>query len=213
MSTPEIVSLGENALIVRLSHLLDAEVNNSARAIADAIESANLHGITDVVPANSSIGIYFNDEAATRDARERIAQIIASLKRHAATQPGKLVEIPVVYDGPDIHAVAATCGLSVDQVIEIHSARYYQVFAIGFAPGFGYLGELDERIAVPRRSEPRTKVAAGSVAIANRQTAVYPFDTPGGWNLIGSTTLRVFDRDRSPAALLEAGDRVRFVSQ
>jgi KipI family sensor histidine kinase inhibitor len=207
----EIVPLGENALIVRLSDALDADVNNRARQIADDVERADIAGITDVVPANSSVGIYFTSASSLDENLAAIRDIVSSARAPITSAIGSLIEIPVVYDGPDLADIASKCELHVDDVIALHAGRDYQVFAVGFAPGFGYLGEVDERIAVPRRGEPRTKVPAGSVAIANRQTAVYPLVTPGGWNLIGSTSLPIFDKTRSPAALLQVGDRVRFV--
>ena len=211
MIPPEIIPLGEHALIVRLSDSLDAETNSHARAIADAVELAKLTGIVDVVPANSSVGIYMDGSAEPQKTRTAIDKIISELRAPERTTPSRTHEIPVSYDGPDLESVAMQCRLSVQAVIEIHAEREYQVFAIGFAPGFGYLGELDERISVPRRAEPRTRVPAGSVAIANRQTAIYPLDTPGGWNLIGKTVTRIFDIDRESPSLFKVGDRVRFV--
>jgi KipI family sensor histidine kinase inhibitor len=211
VSSAEIVPLGNNALIIRLSNLLDAAANERARAIADAIDTARIHAVTDIVPANSSVGVYFTGDADSTAIRQRITSVIENevALSHPQTRHH---EVPVRYDGADLQEVARQTGLSVREITEIHSDREYQVFAIGFAPGFAYLGELDERIAVPRRSSPRTKVPAGSVAIANRQTAIYPFNTPGGWNLIGNTDVRVFDLNRDPASLFQVGDRVRFVA-
>lgn len=213
MKTPEIEALGEKALIVRLSHDLDVAVNKKVRSLADAIRKAGLAGITDVVPANSSIGVYFERADLSGQLTQDITALLTA-QPGLSSEPKHLThQIPVMYKGPDLAEVAAKTGLSVDEVIEIHSSREYQVFAIGFAPGFGYLGEVDERISVPRRAEPRPRVAAGSVAIANRQTAIYPLDTPGGWNLIGSTDVRVFDIGRDSPSLFSVGDSVRFVPQ
>lgn len=211
MSPAGIFPLGENALIVRLSDVLDAKANERARWIADAIEAAGIDQVTDVVPANSSVGVYFSRDSDSAAIRERVTSILEGSSTQLLSVP-RQHELPVRYDGPDLEDVARQTGLSIPEITQIHSAREYQVFAIGFAPGFAYLGELDERIAVPRRSSPRTRVPAGSVAIANRQTAIYPFNTPGGWNLIGKTDARVFDLKRDPASLFQVGDRVRFVS-
>ena len=211
MKTPEIEPLGEKALIVRLSHDLDVAVNRKVRSLADAIREAGLAGITDVVPANSSIGVYFERGDLAGRLTQDIAALLAAHTDSFSEPERQTHEIPVLYKGPDLAEVAARMGLSVDEVVEIHSSREYQVLAIGFAPGFGYLGEVDERISVPRRAEPRPRVAAGSVAIANRQTAIYPLDTPGGWNLIGSTEARVFDIGRDSPSLFSVGDSVRFV--
>ena len=127
---------------------------------------------------------------------------------------GRRHEIPVWYDasvGPELPVLAARSGLSEADVIRLHSERDYPVFALGFAPGFGFMGLVDGRLASPRLSTPRQRVAAGSVGIAERQTAAYPAVSPGGWNLIGRTPVRLFDRDREGYSLLQPGDRVRFV--
>jgi KipI family sensor histidine kinase inhibitor len=124
---------------------------------------------------------------------------------------GRLVEIPTVYDGEDLAAVAERVGLSPSAVVDLHASTEYEVFMLGFAPGFAYLGVVPEEIAVPRLSSPRARVPAGSVAIAERQTAVYPSATPGGWNLIGRTDVVMWDVNRTPPSLLAPGDRVRFI--
>lgn len=127
---------------------------------------------------------------------------------------GKLIELPVYYDpevGPDLEMVASVHGLSVEELVAIHSGRDYTVCAIGFAPGFAFLADVDQRIATPRHDRPRSKVPAGSVGIADRQTAVYPMDTPGGWQLLGRCPVQVYDRGQIPMSPFEVGDRVRFV--
>lgn len=211
MTAPEILQLGEKALTIRVSSTLSAEVNLRVRALANAIASASLEGVSDVVPANSSVGVYFRQASYASEARPKLEEIIARPIDSKIESASLLHRIPVVYDGPDIEAVANACSLSVPEVIQIHQSIEYSVFAIGFAPGFAYLGELDVRISVPRRAQPRTRVPAGSVAIANRQTAIYPLNTPGGWNLIGSTMTDVFDICRAGPSLFSVGDRVRFV--
>ena len=126
----------------------------------------------------------------------------------------RTIEIPVRYgggDGPDLQAVAQACGLPEAAVVALHAVGSYVVAFVGFLPGFAYLDGLDERLHLPRRAEPRTRVPAGSVAIAGTQSGVYPFDSPGGWHVIGRTAQRMFDPDREPAALAQPGDRVRFV--
>ncbi len=211
MTDPRIIPLGESAFIIRLSENLDRDVNLRVRAIADTLEASRLAGVTDVVPANSSIGVYFNSPDQANAIENALAKALSSeIARGDRVQP-PIHEVPVTYTGADLSEVADACAITEAELIEIHIATEYQVFAIGFAPGFAYLGELDERIAVPRRAQPRTRVPAGSVAIANRQTAIYPFETPGGWNIIGSTATVPFDLDRQPPALFRVGDRVRFV--
>jgi KipI family sensor histidine kinase inhibitor len=128
---------------------------------------------------------------------------------------GRLVEIPVRYggeDGPDLADVAAHCGLAVDEVVRRHGAAEYCVYFIGFQPGFAYLGGLDAALHTPRRAEPRVAVPAGSVGIGGAQTGIYPLATPGGWQLIGRTSLALFDPRAEPPTLLAPGDRVRFVA-
>lgn len=122
-----------------------------------------------------------------------------------------VIEIPVRYDGPDLEEVAERNGMTVEEVVARHSGRSYRAYACGFQPGFAYLGDLDDALELPRRATPRLRVPAGSVAIAGRQTAVYPLQTPGGWHIIGSTSLRMFDAQRDPPALIHPGDVVRFV--
>jgi 5-oxoprolinase (ATP-hydrolysing) subunit B len=150
-------------------------------------------------------------------ARTEVAAIVggAASERPATTvADGRLIEIPTRYggdDGEDLELVAATTGLTAAEVIQLHAATEYEVFMLGFAPGFAYLGVVPEALAVARRASPRPRVPAGSVAIAERQAGVYAVETPGGWNLIGRTHLVLWDPSRDPPALLAPGDRVRFV--
>jgi KipI family sensor histidine kinase inhibitor len=131
-----------------------------------------------------------------------------------SSDSGQLVEIPVYYhpeSGEDLERLASDAGLSWEAAAELHSNTEYRVYAIGFAPGFAYLGDVDPRIAAPRLATPRSSVPRGAVAIADRQTAVYPASSPGGWNLIGRSPLRMFDPDAKPPMPVSVGDRVRFV--
>jgi KipI family sensor histidine kinase inhibitor len=125
-------------------------------------------------------------------------------------EPGRLHRIPVVYDGPDLEAVAEALRLTAPQVIEIHLRPIYRAFLVGFVPGWAYLGPLPDQLVLPRRAVPRTHVPAGSVAIAGHQTGIYPLDTPGGWHLIGRSPVKLFLPDRDPPSLFRAGDRVKF---
>jgi KipI family sensor histidine kinase inhibitor len=132
---------------------------------------------------------------------------------HLATDTGREIEIPTHYDGADLLETAQRSKLSVDELIAAHSGREYRAFFLGFLPGFAYCGIVDPRIVAPRLLRPRERVPAGSVAIADGQTSVYPFDSPGGWRLIGRTDLRIFDSTRESPALIRPGDRVRFVAR
>jgi inhibitor of KinA len=149
---------------------------------------------------------------APADAEQRIAELVNALDL-ATAERGRLVEIPTHYDGPDLAETAERSKLSVDELIAVHSGREYRAFFLGFLPGFAYCGVLDPRIVAPRLVRPRERVPAGSVAVADGQTSVYPFDSPGGWRLIGRTDVRVFDSAREPPVLIRPGDRVRFVAK
>lgn len=175
-----------------------------------------LEAVTDVVPAYTTLAVYFNRSCGSFIAlaalvADAVAAVVDKSDGHVE-QDSILVEIPVRYDGPDLIEVATRTGLTVEEVIARHSSRTYRSYMSGFVPGFAYLGDLDESLVLARRTVPRVRVAAGSVAIAGRQTAVYPLDTPGGWHLIGTTTVTMFDATRDPPALIRAGDAVRFVN-
>ncbi|HSE52359.1 MAG TPA: 5-oxoprolinase subunit PxpB [Gemmatimonadales bacterium] len=206
-----IVPLGEQAWTVVLGETVDRMLHQRVTALASRIAAARLPGLVEVVPAYATVTVFFEG-----DAEEIRRQLVAlshtpdTSHRERSEAISQLHTIPVHYDGPDLADVATQTGLTPDQVVERHSSREYLVYLLGFVPGFGYLGDLDSSLVLPRRATPRTRVPAGSVAIAGAQTAVYPLATPGGWHLIGSTTTRMFDPAREPAALLKAGDRVRF---
>jgi KipI family sensor histidine kinase inhibitor len=167
-------------------------------------------GVSEVVPAAETVLVACVDAASLSRVRERLADVrtLDEVER----VPAPSIEVPVRYDGEDLDAVAASVGLSVDDVIALHCAPDYVVAFCGFAPGFGYLRGLDARLELPRRATPRTRVPAGSVAIAAEYTAVYPRPSPGGWHLLGTTDRVMFDPDRSPPALFQPGAHVRFVA-
>lgn len=208
---PQITPLGDDALLVSFAQSVTWATGMHVRAVADHIRDSHLAYVTDVVPAYTTLAVYYDGGAVTF---EVIACVISDALRENPTQTtvsSQPVEIPVVYDGPDLAEVAGRSGLTVDDVIAKHCSRAYRVYLLGFAPGFAYLGDLDAALILPRRSLPRVRVPAGSVAIAGAQTAVYPLETPGGWHLIGTTSTVMFDARRDPPALLRAGDTVRFV--
>ena len=210
-ASPTISPLGDEALVATFAHTISWEVGARVRAAAARIRKLERPEITDVVPSYTTLGVYYDGASIEYAA---IAELVAPLlvgDDALEESVTAIVEIPVRYDGPDLQEVAERTGLSVEDVIGRHSARTYRAYACGFQPGFAYLGDLDEALALPRRSSPRLRVQGGSVAIAGRQTAVYPLQTPGGWHLIGSTPLRMFDATRNPPALIHPGDEVRFV--
>jgi len=198
-----ILPCGSCAVLVELDGL-DAVIGLQAALSAD-----RPGGVTELVPAARTLLVAF-DPAETDAARLETA-LRERRWRPGAPTDGPLVEIPVTYDGEDLDAVAEHAGLDPREVVARHAAGRYVAAFCGFAPGFAYLTGLDERLHVRRRETPRTRVPAGSVAVADRFTAVYPRASPGGWQLIGRTDATLWDLDRDPAALLSPGVRVRFV--
>ena len=210
---PRIVPLGESAWTVVLGDQVDRELHARVTALADRIAAAGVAGLVEIVPAYATVTVFFEGDA------ERCRRALAAIchpERGEGAKPVRpaadhlLHTIPVHYDGPDLDHVSRETGLPRDEIIRRHTGREYVVYLLGFAPGFAYLGDLDPALVLPRRPSPRTRVPPGSVAIAGAQTAVYPLGTPGGWHLLGHTSIRMFDPARDPATLLKAGDRVRF---
>jgi KipI family sensor histidine kinase inhibitor len=197
--------LGDGAILVSLDDVITHVLDDVRGYAANA---AQIAGVIEVTPAATSFAVFYDPLRTTYAA---VAQAVASLQ-HLEIPPAtpRHHEIPVRYDGPDLTDVALRTGLSEREVIARHAARTYTVTCLGFVPGFGYLGDLDPALVLPRRAEPRRRVPAGSVAIAGTQTAVYPLETPGGWHLIGRTTVVMFDVAADPPAILAAGDTVRF---
>ncbi len=203
---------GDSALVYELEPRIDAAVNARAVAMADAVRGAAIPGVRDVVSTYRSVAVFFDPLHTRLEAVS--AALEAAARERTQAREAATVDVPVVYGGshgPDLPEVAAQTGLTEAEVMRRHAAAAYRVFMLGFVPGFAYMGILDESIAVPRRASPRLRVPAGSVAIAGRQTGVYPQETPGGWHLLGRTRVRMFDADRTPAFLVRAGDEVRFV--
>lgn len=209
----QICNAGENALIVYLGEGTDPKVSARVQAACSAFESSLGSDLIDLVPSYASVLVIYNPLSTDHlSVKSRIRIALEALETTADTSSA-MVSLPVYYStesGPDLAALAQRADLSLEQVIDIHQATEYRVYAIGFAPGFAYLGEVDERIAAPRLTTPRQKVPRGAVAIADRQTAVYPAPSPGGWNLIGLCPQRMFDPDASPTMPVSVGDRVRF---
>jgi KipI family sensor histidine kinase inhibitor len=199
-----VLPCGDGAVLLELDDL-DAVVGLHA-----ALRHGLPDGVTELVPAARTLLVRFDPQAT--DARRLGEELEARPFEPGAPPSGELVEVPVRYDGEDLDEVAQAAGMSADEVVSTHSGGAYVVAFCGFAPGFGYLTGLDERLQVPRRETPRTKVPAGSVAIADTFTAVYPRESPGGWRLIGRTELELWDVERDPPAVLVPGTRVRFTA-
>ncbi|MFW1677030.1 5-oxoprolinase subunit PxpB [Pontibacter sp. JAM-7] len=205
---------GVDSLLLRF----DLPAESAAAQVAACAEYLRqcLPHIVDIVPAYSSLlltyDLLFLDNAAMRQA---IARALTTFQPPPGSLTGKAVILPVCYDinggfSPDLAELSAQLHLPVKRLIELHVAQEYVVQAVGFAPGFAYMGQLSERLSIPRKATPRQQVPAGSVAIAERQTAVYPQSSPGGWWLIGRCPLRLFDPQQVPPGRLQVGDRVRF---
>lgn len=208
---PTIVQLGDDALLVTFAHTISWDVGVRVRSAAKRVRGMQFDSVTDVVPGYTTLAVYFDSARVSFESMaSSIAQVVNVIDAHQMDDSVS-IEIPVKYNGPDLADVAERTGLTVDEVIERHSSRSYRAYMSGFVPGFAYLGDLDESLVLPRRTVPRVRVAAGSVAIAGAQTAVYPLETPGGWHLIGTTSTVMFDAERDPPALVRAGDTVRFV--
>lgn len=207
--------LAESGLLVELGDAIDPETVAQVMALTAAIDGAAPPGLLEVVPSYATILLAFDPTVTDGDAlTETVRRLLASATAVAAPQ-ARLVEIPVVYggeEGPDLGTVADRVGLPPGEVVRRHAAADYVVACMGFAPGFGFLVGLPPELATPRRTDPRTRVPAGSVGIGGGQTGVYPLETPGGWHLIGRTSLRLFDRDQPEPFLLRPGDRVRFLA-
>src|SRR3979490_1335306 len=199
--------LGDAALLAELGTRLDTALNTRAIALANALKKRR--DVRQAVAGYASVTVHFDPDQTTHDALAAAIKRLAS-KRPPIAEPGRPPPIPGVCARPALEAVAAVLGLSPVQVAEIHARPIYRVFLVGFVPGWAYLGPLPEELELPRRHVPRTLVPAGSVAIAGRQTGIYPLATPGGWHLIGSTKVKLFLPDADPPCLFRAGDRGKF---
>ncbi len=205
--------LGEQAAVLELSPPVSLESQQRIWGLARRLSV--LEQVREVVPGMNNLTVIFHE--IPEDTHTLLVQMDSWWEHSDAEVPvSRTVDIPVIYGGeagPDLADVARACRLSMAQVVELHSSVLYSVYCIGFQPGFPYLAGLDPKIHCPRRAEPRTAVVAGSVGIGGSQTGIYPLATPGGWQLIGRTSLPLFSPDRTPAALLAPGDKVRFIPQ
>jgi KipI family sensor histidine kinase inhibitor len=212
-AAPRVRPVGDAAATVEWGEDLDPAVNARVRGLDAALAERPFRGFVEAVPTHRSLLVLYD---AGRTSFGDVAQALSALATAGAIapRPAALRLVPTRYggeDGPDLSEVADRCRLTEAEVVARHAAAEYTAFMLGFTPGFAYLGLLDESLATPRRATPRVRVPAGSVALAGRQTGVYPFASPGGWNLIGRTSLCMFDPGRDPPASILAGDRVRFV--
>lgn len=210
---PRYRIMGDRALIVELGDKISPGLNQRVRKLALVLEDNSLEGLLEIVPTYRSLLIIYDP---LKMGLEKLQHRIENLqKKIDETQipEAKTAKVPVLYGGeygPDLGWVAQFHKISPKEAIHLHSGTTYQVYMIGFNPGFPYMGELPERLVTPRRETPRTLIPAGSVAIAQKQTGIYPAESPGGWQVIGRTPLKLFDPSQSPPTLLAMGDRVKF---
>lgn len=209
----QLRSVSEDAIMLYLGEDTSPETSAQVQAAVTLIEKCLGKDLIDLVPSYASILIIYDPASSNHlGIARRVRKALENLSANACGDV-RTVVLPVYYSvetGADLESLASRAGLDTQQVIDLHCATDYQVYAIGFAPGFAYLGQVDERIAAPRLGSPRAHVPAGTVAIADRQTAVYPSDSPGGWNLIGRCPQPMFDRYANPCMPVSVGDQVRF---
>lgn len=207
--------MGDRALLVELGDAIHPDINRKVRELFLVLEEKKVLGIKDLVPSYRSLTVVYNPlELSLCTLQDTVSYLWKHTDASRLPRP-KMVEVPVIYGGrygPDLEWIASYHHLSPEAVIGYHCEPTYQVYMIGFTPGYPYLGEVPEAIATPRRQTPRTIVPQGSVAIAQRQTGIYPVQSPGGWHILGWTPLKLFAPDRWPPSLLEMGDLVKFIS-
>ena len=210
---PKFLIMGDRSLLVELGDQISIEVNRRVRSLYYSLSYRKLGGIIELLPSYTSLLIVFDPLRLSLSVLRTILTQLADRTDNSRIPEPKTVKIPVVYGGefgPDLTGVADYHRLTPGEVVRYHTSVDYQVYMIGFTPGYPYMGEVPREIATPRRDTPRTHVSKGSVGIAQRQTGIYPVESPGGWQIIGRTPLTLFDPHNKPPALLEAGDIVTF---
>ena len=213
---PSIIPLGDSSLLVQLGHEIDLAVNQRVHALASLVETSSIKGIIETVPAYATLLIHYDPLILSFAQLKNHLRAKINLVEEASNRKRRFIEIPVHYGGNygiDLESVASHHHLKVEDVIRIHSEQTYTIFMMGFTPGFPYMGKLDDAIIMTRLETPRTRVPAGTVAIAGLQTGIYSIDSPGGWQLIGWTPLRLFDPESETPFLFSPGDQVKFIEE
>jgi len=212
---PKYRIMGDRSLLVELGDEISPLINQRVRGLFITLEQLRIEGIVEMVPSYRSLLIIYDpSKIKYPQLQDKINDIQRLIDQTQIPEP-RTLKIPVVYGGkygPDLEWVAEFHKISQEEVIRLHTESSYQVYMIGFTPGFPYMGELPEKLNTPRRKTPRTSVPLGSVAIAQKQTGIYPAQSPGGWQIIGQTPLRLFDPIKRPPTPLEMGDQVTFFS-
>jgi inhibitor of KinA len=215
MATPKILLCGDSALSVQFGEAIDPLINQRVHALFKKLKSDSPPGLIDLIPTYRSLLVQYDPAVLSFETLQKIVFARCDPTESESESAGRLIEIPVCYGndfGPDLKEVAALHRLTEKEVIQIHSRGAYRVYMIGFTPGFPYMGGLDPRLVTPRKEVPRALVPAGTVGIAAQQTGIYPLDSPGGWQLIGRTPVKIFDLTRPEPFYLKPGDRVKFKS-
>jgi inhibitor of KinA len=210
---PRFLLAGDKGLLVEFGAAINPEINRKVRHIFLSLEKMPISGVTEVIPTYRSLLIYYDPFQISVERLKREILDRENKLDQWEIPPPETVEIPVAYGddfGPDLEFVAQHNELTPEEVVEIHTSGTYLIYMLGFTPGFPFLGGLSEKIFTPRRETPRMVVPAGSVGIAKNQTGIYPIDSPGGWQLIGKTPIRLYDPNRSPPILLKAGNYLKF---
>jgi inhibitor of KinA len=210
---PEILPSGDSSVLVRFGDQISEMLNRKVIAFQKNLEMKRIHGVIETIPADASLLVIYNPLILSyKDLLQKIQEILKEPETEKSSKSG-IITIPVCYDksfGLDLEEVSKQTRLSIDEIVEIHTASIYLVFMLGFVPGFPYLGELDPRIACPRKQTPRQAVPEGSVGLAGRQTGIYPIESPGGWQIIGRTPLKIFNPGSKNTFPIQTGDRIRF---
>lgn len=211
---PQLLPCGDSALSVQFGNTIDPSINRQVHFLFEQLKARPPAGLMDMIPSYRSLLIQFDPVLlGFEDLRQFVTSLWDSSEIDFQSD-GRLIEIPVCYGGdlgPDLDEVASFHDLTREEVISTHSGVLYQVYMIGFTPGFPFLGGLDRRLITPRKENPRPLVPAGTVGIADRQTGIYPIDSPGGWQLIGRTPIRIFDLNRMKPFYLTPGDQIKFI--
>jgi inhibitor of KinA len=217
-----ISPLGDHAITITFGDTITEEINQQALSFFNCLKDRKIIGIRDFIPTYTSVTVVYDIMAIqkydkTISAFNYLHREIEKALRHLdeyKTEPGKIIQIPLCYDaslGIDLKEMAEQKNLSIEEIVQLHSSVTYRVYMIGFMPGFPYMGKVTDEIAMPRKKSPRKNVVAGSVGIADFQTGIYPFDSPGGWNIIGQTPMMMFNTSYTETCLLKPGDKVNFV--
>jgi inhibitor of KinA len=213
---PGIVPLGDSSVLVQLGDEIDLTLNRRVHALANLIETSSIHGIIETVPAYATLLVHYDPLSLSFTQIKNLLRAKIAWVEESSTRKPRQVQVPVRYGGEygiDLEAVAGQLHLPVEDIIRIHSEKIYTVYMMGFTPGFPYMGKLDEAIIMPRLETPRTRVPAGTVAIAGSQTGIYSIDSPGGWRLIGWTPLQLFHPESDSPFLFAPGDEVKFIPE